>query len=172
MGIKKEARRKYDRPPRLSFTLWNTHTGLAPHDFCGLELRHHQYVFLFKYIVFLSFVYRLRLQIYGESFNPQTKSQFFCLLGQNSAFEYPRMAGGVSHLCFIPHGKQNGRYGHVDEASFAPSEIVSLQVGAVHFFFSCNFYSLRCGIISYSSCNTSKRNDSFTVALAPWDTKR
>lgn len=85
MGIKKEARRKYDRPPRLSFTLWNTHTGLAPHDFCGLELRHHQYVFLFKYIVFLSFVYRFRLQMYGDSFNLQTKPEFFCLLGQNSA---------------------------------------------------------------------------------------
>ena len=78
MGMKNaEARRKYDRPPRLSFTLWNTHTGLAPHDFCGLELRHHQYVFLFKYIVFLSFVYRFRLQIYGDSFNLQTKPEFF-----------------------------------------------------------------------------------------------
>ncbi|EGG58130.1 hypothetical protein HMPREF9442_00023 [Paraprevotella xylaniphila YIT 11841] len=36
--------------------MWVIHIRLVPHDFSGLELRHHQYVFLFENIVFTSFI--------------------------------------------------------------------------------------------------------------------
>ena len=78
MGIKKEACRKYDRPPCLHIGMWlMIHIRLSPHDFSGLELRHHQYVFLFKNIVRFVSCFVLWLQIYREFLCMQTKSQFF-----------------------------------------------------------------------------------------------
>jgi hypothetical protein len=53
------------------------HIRLSPHDFSGLELRHHQYVFLFKNIVWFVSCFVLWLQIYREFLCMQTKSQFF-----------------------------------------------------------------------------------------------
>ncbi len=53
------------------------HIGLSPHDFPGLELRHHQYVLLFENIVRFVSCLVLWLQIYGEFLCKQTESRFF-----------------------------------------------------------------------------------------------
>ena len=62
--------------------------GLLLTTVSGLELRHHQYVFLLENIVFLSFVSALWQQIYGDSFNLQIKERFLLLF-----FLHPEIIG-------------------------------------------------------------------------------